>query len=206
MLKGLSAQQLVTLLVECAITPKQLLLLWFLYLDKEEGKGKLIQDGPAIANVYRFAESVETWSFLEIDDLVRKGWMVDRNKKASDGGRQAYPDYFEVSEAFIDKVFVTGDKFEQFWEEYPSFVENFDGPRGPKIPLKASIMEEVEILYNKRVRTKAKHRQVMEILSWAKSNNLINMNIAKYVGSGMFDQHMELRNSGGSVVLEHRTI
>jgi len=206
MLNGLSARHLVNLLIECDITINQFLLLWFLYLDKEEGNGKLIHEGPAIANLYRYSEKVSKWSADEISDLVQKGWLVDRNKDRQDGGRQAYPDYYDVTDTFEDKVFVTMDRFDQFWEEYPSFVENFDGPRGPMIPLKSSIMEEVEILYKKRVRTKAKHKEVMEILKWAKKNGLINMNIAKYVGSGMFDQHKELKERGRAGTVEHRTI
>jgi len=196
----------VSLLIECDISLNQLMLLWLLYTDREESGGKLVSDGPAIANLYRYAEKVTTWSFDEIDDLVKKGWMVDRNKTGADGKRQAYPDHYQVTDEFIDKVFVSGDRFEQFWESYPSFVENFDGPRGPMIPLKATVMEEVEVLYKKRVRTIAKHKQVMEILDWAKKRGLINMNIAKYVGSMMFDQHMQLKNQGSPDVTEHRLI
>lgn len=206
MLNGLSAKQLVSLLIELDISINQFLLLWFLHLDKEEGNGKLITEGPAIANIYRYAEKVNSWSFAEIDDLINKGWMIDRNKASQDGSRQAYPDYFEISETFEDKLFVTSDRFDQFWEEYPAFVENFNGPRGPMIPLKAAVMEDVELLYKKRVRTKAKHQEVMDILKWAKEEGLINMNIAKYVGSGMFDQHKELKDKGRTGLMEHKTI
>ena len=205
MLEGFSAKQVVDLLISCKINPKQLFLLLFLYLDREEGNGKLIQDGPAIANVYRFAEKVETWTHEEIDDLVNKGLMEDRNT-IKDGKRGGYPDYFVLTDTFIDKVFASRDRFQQFWDEYPSFVDNFHNPRGAKIPLKAADIDELEVVYNKRVRTVKKHKQVMEILDWAKKNGLINMNIAKYIGSMMYDQHIELRNAGTGVVLEHRTI
>jgi hypothetical protein len=205
MLEGLSARSAITLMGELKVTVKQYLLLVLLYLDREEGHGRLQPSGTAIAKVYQYSEQIEKWTPAEIDDLVRKGLLIDANPVA-DGQKPSYPDHFVVSDQFIELVFKKADSFEEFWEAYPSFVNNFDDARGPMIPLKAAVMEEVEDLYHKRVRTREKHRQVMESLEWGKKNGLINMNILKYVGSAMYDQHQSLRRTSAQGITEHRTI
>ena len=205
LIEGLTAKGFVNILIGLKIKPAQLLLLMFLYHDRLEGEGKLAYDGPSIANVYRYAEHVGGWSREEIEDLVEKGLMVDNNS-VSGGKKQAYPDHFHVTQKFIDAVYVTSSHFAEFWDEYPSFVENFEDARKGMIPLKAAVYEEVEAMYKKRVKTKSHHLRAMEVLRWAKENNLINMGIAKYVGAAMFDQQRELMNKGETAYSGHRVI
>lgn len=200
MIEGLSAKEAVDLMEDLEVTPKQLFLLMFLHLDKERGDGVIIKEkddnGSPIALVYRFARNISAWSFDEIDDLVEKGLLVSHNSHSSGGKRQAYPDNYEITETFKDAVISNWEDFEEFWNTYPAFTENFDTPAGPKITLKACDYEEVEKKYRNVVRTKAKHRQVMEVLRWGIKHDIVRMNILKYVGSRMFDQHKELMKEG----------
>jgi hypothetical protein len=205
LIEGLSATGFVDLLIKLKISPKQLLLLMFLYHDRLENNGLLPFDGPAIANVYRYAERVEGWTAQEVQDLVDKGLMIDNNS-LKDGKKQSYPDHFHVTQKFIDAIYVTVDEFEEFWETYPSWMDNFEDSRKAQIPLKSAVYETVEEMYRKRVKTKTRHRQVMEILRWAIDNDMIKMGIEKYVGSSMFDQQKKLMEEGITGYQGHKVI
>lgn len=193
-IEGMNATKMVDVMVKFQISPKQFLLLLILETDKREEKGQIVGNQKnAIQNVYRIAEHLEAWSFEEIDDLIEKELLI--NNTPAGAKRDAYPDNYEVSTLFITAIMSSMDDFEEFWETYPSFVDNFDRANGPKIPLKAADYDALEKDYRRLVKTKAMHRQVMDTLVWAKENNQINMSIAKYVASRMWVQQTELRLS-----------
>jgi hypothetical protein len=192
----------VDFLVQWKITPEQFLLCYTLYLDKVESQtGKYVEEGPAISNVYKYSEGVKPWAHVDIDLLVSKGFLIDRNKQHPK--RNAYPDHMEVSEAFINAIFSTEDDFEEFWNEYPALIPNFQDPiRGKKIPLKAVIKEDIESLYLKRCRKdKNLHKRIMKVLRWAKANDRINTNITNFIGGEIWkalEEDMK-QNSGAEI-------
>ena len=195
-IEGMTANQMIDVMIKFQITARQFMLLMLLEIDRQEQSGQIAGDSSAIAQVYKFAEGVEKWSFEEIDDLVAKGLLIDHNTNAQQRG--SYPDHFEVTELFISAVMSTWTDFEEFWEAYPSFVDNFDDFRAPKIPLKASDFDDVQAKYRKYVRTAAKHQKVLELLKWGVKNDHVKMNIGKFVGSRGWDQLQELRSQPSS--------
>lgn len=181
---GMTITQLVDISVKHKITIKQVLLLLILESDKRESF-----NSKELLNVYKYSEKVEKWTNEEVDDLVKKKLMFTTS---SNPDRQ-YPDSFVVADTFIESVFSTMSNFEEFWERYPGFTDNFESPNLPKVILKASVYEDCEALYKKRVKTKAMHKLVMDILDWGILNGYINMNIQKYISSRMWEQHDLLR-------------
>jgi hypothetical protein len=188
------------------ITVKQFLLCYVLYLDKQESQGRpLSKRGPAIANIYKYTSKVEPWGFDDIDNLVERGLLRDLNKAMKDG-RGTHPDMLEVTEKFVAAIMATMTQFDAFWAAYPAFTKNFNHPGGRMITLKAADKVDLEKTYLRKVKTKAQHAFVMEMLTWAKQNDMVNMSIAKYVGSEMWDQHHELVETGGGDRVIHHTV
>ena len=127
-IEGMSATEMVDVLIKFQITPKQFILLWILELDRREGLGQISSSGKSsIQNVYRIAEQLQAWTEMELDDLVEKGLLIDHNPKS--GERQAYPDNYEVSNIFMESIMSTMSDFEEFWQLYPGFVDNFQDPQ-----------------------------------------------------------------------------
>lgn len=184
----------VNTLKELKITANQFLLCYLLLTDQkvETTQGmKYVPRGNGIANLYKYASTVKNWTREEIDDLVIKGYMIDTNTYI-DG--KIYPDYFEVTNKFKNIVFMNVSDFDEFWNTYPAFVANFTNPNGPKIKLKIVDPTELEKEYQRRIKTKAEHKQLMEVLHWAIKNQQINMRIDNFILSGVWrDMYEEMQ-------------
>lgn len=186
----------VNLLNRLKITANQFLLCYLLLTDQkledETGKLAYIKKGTGMANLYKYATQNSTWSKLEIEDLVTKGYLLDKNNTD-----KHYPDYLIVTEKFINQVFKRSNAFQEFWEAYPSFVPNFNHPNGPKVKLKITDPDELEKLYNSKVRSLAEHDMVLEVVHWARDNNQLNISIENFVKSRHWlDLHKEMQRYG----------
>jgi hypothetical protein len=164
------------------ITANQFLLCYLLFTDQKveisPNKYAYVKKGTGMANLYKYASQNTKWTKEEIDDLVAKGYLFNKNN-ASD----IYPDYLIVTELFEKEIFIRSNAFREFWDAYPPLVPNFNHPNGPKIKLKICDPDELEKLYIKKVATVAEHKLLMEVLFWAKENNQVNINIENFVKS-----------------------
>lgn len=171
------------------ITFEQFMFLWILYKDKMRHRGKRLPTNPSdsvpVANIYRYSSEVRPWSTnKELDVLMDKGLLdtlpgYDRNDPV--------PDKLEVTEKFCRDIFLSGEHFEVFWNEYPGFIENFNDSRGKEVNLKCVNKREIEKTYKDRVTTIDEHDRNMEAVVFAKENDLISMRIDKWI-------HAELWN------------
>jgi hypothetical protein len=180
----------VDFLVKHEITTEQFFLCYCIYVDGRQSNGLFPDKGRAKANIYKYAEGVKPFPFKDIDDLVDKGLLIDENKKGIH--RNTYPDHFRVTDLFIDSIFTTEDRFEEFWSVYPGLVNNFRDIRGPKIPLKACDKDEVRDLYLKRVPTIDLHERCVRATAACKRAGIINMNILKWIGGEVWMSYEEL--------------
>lgn len=196
----------INFLTQHKITANQFLLCYLLYLDRketEEGRetGMIANESDRgftllykyVYNCGKYDKDVGVniaWSVEgDIKPLMNKGFIIN-NKKNSH-----LPDYMEVGQEFIDAIFTSESDFEVFWDEYPSFIDNFTDNSGPRIPLKAVLKDEIETLYYKKARSKLQHEEIMRALKWAKKNGRINMNIKNFLGGevwkGILDEIKE---------------
>jgi len=185
------------LLVKWKITPNQFWLCWLLYWDHQEGKGgkrRKPNDESAIVNFYRYCTSVRQFKINEIRDLQAKGLVTTPSKT------KIIVDRLEVTQKFIDGVLVTRDMADEFWDAYPTWINNFDHPSKPQINLKSCVQSDIKSLYKSLVKTKKRHRKVMEILDWALRHDKIRFSIANFVKAKMWEQFEELmeQEGGGS--------
>jgi len=169
------------------ITMEQFMLPYILYLDqREHGEDPLPCGDQAVAYIYRYSENIRAWPRKQIHELVDKGLLKNYNE--DDG---VYPDNLEVTDKFAEAVFATRSDFEVFWEEYPSFIDNFNDERKGDIPLKASVKSEVRELFEDMITSKRDFKKMMEALAWAKKRDMIRMNIEKFLGSEYWKQLRE---------------
>jgi len=195
-------KRLIEFLGEHDMSPSQFMFCWILYLDKQEHEGQTLpSEGKAIANIYRYIELVGEWTYAEIDDLVERGYLHGEE----DSKGFYYPDQMEVTEKFVDAVFVSMEDFEKFMNAYPSFTENFSDPRKGDIPLKAVDMEKVERIFNLKVQTKVEFKRLMKALEWAKERDEIKMNILNYISGEIWKAHLEKMQEEAPQV-DHKSI
>lgn len=196
-----NVKQFTDFLLKWDITPNQFFLCWLLFWDHHEyedrkltkgGKRMNPNDKSAAVNLYRYAKKGKSWNKQEISDLQDKGLIAPTNDK-----KRYVIDSQQVTQKFIDAVLVNREREDEFWESYPSWVQNFNNPSKPDIPLKSCDQDKIKTLYRSLVRTKARHERVMEILNWAKRHEKIKMSIANFVKSRMWEQLEELMEKEG---------
>lgn len=185
-------------LCEMNLTANQFLLCYLLYSDEKiEGHFSKGKNNSPIANLYKYASNNKgaiKWTKEEIRDICDKGYLKDPHYKSKD----TLPDDLVVTEKFKEKIFIRSNHFKEFWEAYPMLVPNFVNVRGPSIKLKVCDPEKLEEYYLKKIRSKALHRKIMEILKWAVENEKLNVNIVNFVKSEQwkaFEQEMEQESS-----------
>lgn len=186
----------VRFLTKYNITAHEFMLPYMLYLDEKaniNGIEKYPYDpdeGRPIAHLYQYARQSRGWSPDEIKLLEDKNLIKNNNRTVVEAGaprRRTSPDMMEVTDEFRQQIFAPETRWEEFVQAYPISVPNFTSPDKPEIPLQMvsqpGAWEALEDFYNKVVRTKVLHEQILDIVEWGKNNGHINMNISKFVSS-----------------------
>lgn len=169
------------------LNPSQFMLGWILYEDKREHQGEpLPEEGKAMANIYRYKEMIGPWKDRDINDMIKRGYLVNRGDT-----KKIYPDQLEVTDKFVDAVFASISDFQEFVDTYPDFTDHFDDPRKGQIPLKAVDMDKVESIFNSKVKSKVEYQRLMKSLKWAKEKGKIRMNILNYVSGEIWKAHLK---------------
>lgn len=185
-------------LMEHDITERQFTLLFLLYTDAyaERPDGSRLYANRSTAE-RPIAKLMEFFHFhdrrgrvawdreKDIDYLEKKGFITKLGNKYS-------PELLKLEDKFIEAIFATESDFEVFYRLYPSHIDNFNNPAGPKIPLKAVDKDSLFELYKRKVLTKDEHNVLIRVIKWGKQHNQINMNIAKYVGSEQWKEDLKL--------------
>lgn len=166
----------VDFLVKHKITFEQYALCYFLYKDKyevnKEGQRIYKESGPSISNIYKYSQNIKKWTKKEIDDIVDKGFIKKIGKKYS-------PDVFEITDKFVQLVFLKTSDFEHLLNLYPDRLDLGNGR--PMANLKAFDYDELNRSYKSVVKTKMKHERIMIITKWAKENNMLNLSFDKFI-------------------------
>lgn len=187
-------KQFTDFLCKWKITPNQFYLCWLLYWDHKDyvgGKHRNPNDPLTFACVYKYTKTVKSWTVKEVEGLVEKGLIKNTS------GKKMKIESMEVTDKFIDAILVNRDREDEFWDFYPSWIDNFEHPSKPQINLKTAPEEIIKKKYRKLVKTKKKHKEVMKILKWAKRNDKIRVSIKNFVEGKMWKQYKELMEKQG---------
>jgi hypothetical protein len=176
----------VDFLIEAKMSPEEFLFCYLLYSENKNpypGRPIYLTSADAMSSLYKYV-SIRPWSKVMIDSLVQRGWIIEQPKYK---GEKYRPEYYETSGKFIDKVFGPSNRFEEFWDTYPSFVDNFQRMGGPKVRLKTITIDEATKLYHKMVPNRATHVRMMDALRWAVANKRVSMGLEKWLGSKQWE-------------------
>ena len=175
------------------ITADQFLLCFLLYSDAyaHSNSQKYTDKGRILANMYKYYENVKPWKSSDVEDLVDKGLLKNRNKAGDTS-----PDLMEVTDLFVAEIMANEDDFDVFWEQYPGYIANFTNPRGAMIPLKSGDREELFREFKKLVTTKSEFRKLMDALKWAKENGMVTQNIRNWLTSKQWVELEKLQEQG----------
>lgn len=182
--------QYVKTLCDLDMTANQFLLCYLLCTDKKVN-GSYVAKGQDIAELYRYASHnnrSKMWTKEEVRDLVDKGYLEDPhyNKK------QTYPDHLVVTEKFHDIVWKSKGAYRQLLDLYPSFIDNFNHPGGPKIKLKVADLDKLEEIYNRKVKTKSLHQKILDAVEWAIENKQINTSFDNFIRGELWSTYFDL--------------
>lgn len=171
-------------LVKHKMTIEQYFVCYVLYEDKNSivnGQRTTRKSGQPIAAIYKYSENVGGIKRSALEDLMERGYLELTGDKLT-------PDMLEVTDKFHREVFTHWSNFEQLFEIYPSRTKFEAG--GSSVSLKSldKPIEEMGKYYSGIVRTKKKHREILEITAWAKDRDLLKMGIQKYVYSQYWNQ------------------
>lgn len=170
----------VGLLCRLKITPNQFLLCHLLHMHNtltKEGR-----DSSAMSELYRYSSIVGKWKTEEIEDIINKGYIDTSNIIAA----KKDPALFDITEKFINEVYARENRFDEIWEMFPATIANFNHPSLPRIKLKVCDKDEMDELYNKKVKTKSEHDAVKRILQELIENNQVNFNFNNFIRGEMW--------------------
>lgn len=109
------------------------------------------------------------------------------------------PNEIEFNKNFLKSwIKNSGELGEELFESYPAWL-NINGKMMSlrNIAKKFSTLDEFFFAYSSAIKhNPEKHEEVMDILNWAKQNDLINMGITEFVCSQKWRDLKELRDSG----------
>lgn len=135
--------------------------------------------------------------------LQNKG-IITKQYKIPDKGQKFDPESVIFNQNFLNNYRkFSGDLGAEFFLEYPS-VAIINGVEAPlkNYAKKFSTEEEFFYTYGKAIGWKQfKHQEILDLLKWAKENNcnLLNMNIADFVISKMWNSVEELKEGEGTM-------
>jgi hypothetical protein len=162
-------KELVEFLAKHQLSSDQFLFMFLIYTE----------DYPSL---YRYTEQVKGLSPQEVQDLVRRGYMINENR----GDNQYWADSFIITDKFVSEIYKrNNDPASEFWEAYPSVIYN-DGKR---FNGKTADKEKFFEMYMKKVGFSERlHGRVMSALKYGMETNAITMGIEKWFKSEQWAQ------------------
>lgn len=173
------------------LSPNQFLLCYLLYTEHMIRDKESNLRYATVGNIYKYCDKGTGWSNSDVEDLIEKGYLIDTTKT-----KDTYAiDRLILTEKFVDLMFINANfAFEEFFEAYP----NSTMIDGKAAFLKAVDPDVVAERYKKAIKNSAvKHAEIMEIIAYAKENNLINMRVDKFVMGKLWEAIKTQRDEKG---------
>lgn len=125
--------------------------------------------------------------------------IVNKSYKVPSEGDIFDPESVEFNKNFLHRYFkYSGDLGQELFNNYPINIIIRDTLYTLRnIAKKYNSMEEFSFAYAKAIgHSPKKHKEVMDLLEWAKSHGLVNFNICEFVISRKWLDFESLRNNG----------
>lgn len=195
--------------IEHGITFEQYVICYLLWQDQRQANNpdRHLGGESHLSYVYKYFlalkdnDRIEGWKIKDIEHLEDIGFLINRNPTGKYSA-----DLMEVTPVFINAVMTTITEWDELWDAYPArmVIE----PGRPQALLK-SVKDRVELQrrYLNAVKTKKKHREVMELLEWGKENNQVNLGIEKFVNSYFWEILQDIKaGDSNEASSDHETV
>lgn len=186
------------------LTAEELLVIDLLFRASiEEGHSELL--------VKYFTMSVPRSELRDLLRTLQEKGIIVKSYRIPAKGQKFDPEAIEFNKNFLHSYRkFSGELGAEFFKEYPS-IAIIGGAEAPlkNYAKKFNSEEEFYYQYGKSIGWKQdKHEEVLELVRWAKENGckLLNMNIADFTISKMWNSIAELKNGDGMMQFDSITV
>lgn len=174
-----------------SLTGDELLLIYLTFISQTEN------GNPQEHRVYfeRWYNSGGGFILRELFESLKSKGIIKKNYNPSEYD----PDEIEFNQNFIKQYFkLTGELGMELWEAYPNDL----WLNGKFVSLKNigkhfKDRDQVYFKYASSIgHSISKHKEILEILDWAKQNNLIHISLVEFILSHKWEEFKELKNKG----------
>lgn len=170
-----------------------------------------IEEGNKELLVKYFTTPIPRSELRELLTSLQEKGIIVKSYKIPAKGQKFDPEAIEFNKNFLHNYRkFSGELGAEFFNEYPS-IAIIGGTEAPlkNYAKKFNSEEEFYYQYGKSIGWKQdKHDEILELVRWAKENNckLLNMNIADFTISKMWNSIAELKNGDGMMQFDSITV
>lgn len=184
----MSLDTILNIMSEYKLTADELLLVYLTFVAQSENGGN--------TNYFlRWYDSYGKYNLKNLFESLKEKGVILKNYNPS-----AYvPEEIEFNSHFLKKYFkLTGQLGQELYNAYPSYMYI----NGKIVSLKniSKIFRDLNELYFKYAsiikHSVDKHKEILDILEWAKSQDLVTVSLPEFIISCKWNEYKELRDKG----------
>ena len=184
------------------IAPNELLLFQILLLTQEGDDSELIKD-------YFYLDVCSRGSIIDMLTKLQLAGLVNKSFKIPKAGSSIDPHTIPLNKNVVKDYYKSAFELGiELWETYPQFglVNNVTvGLR--TISDKDDSIEDFYRRYGKEIGwSPEKHQEILELVKWAKENNIINYAISKFVRNHKWEELEALKNGDNGANVNYNSM
>lgn len=169
-----------------------------------------IEEGHSEYLVKYFNLSINKTSLRDLLLNIQDKGIITKKYKVPNKGEKFDPEAIEFNKNFLHSYRkFSGELGIEFFQEYPS-IAIINGTEAPlknyakKFPTEEAFYYQYGKIIGWNI---SKHREIINLIKWAKNTscNLLNMNIADFVISKMWNSIQELKDGKGVMTFDYTT-
>lgn len=184
----MSLDTILNIMSEYKLTADELLLVYLTFIAQSE-------NGSNTNYFVRWYDSYGKYNLKNLFESLKEKGVILKNYNPS-----AYiPEEIEFNSNFLKKYFkLTGQLGQELYNAYPSYMYI----NGKIVSLKniSKVFRDLNELYFKYAsiikHNVNKHKEILDILEWAKSQNLVTVSLTEFIISCKWNEYKELRDKG----------
>lgn len=184
----MSLDTILNIMSEYKLTADELLLVYLTFIAQSE-------NGNNTDYFLRWYDSCGKYNLKNLFESLKEKGVILKNYNPS-----AYiPEEIEFNSNFLKKYFkLTGQLGQELYNAYPSYMYI----NGKIVSLKniSKIFKDLNELYFKYAsiikHNVNKHKEILDILEWAKSQDLVTVSLPEFIISCKWNEYKELRDKG----------
>ena len=184
----MSLDTILNIMSEYKLTADELLLVYLTFIAQSENGGN--------TNYFlRWYDSCGKYNLRNLFESLKEKGVILKNYNPS----SYVPEEIEFNSKFLKKYFkLTGQLGQELYNAYPSYMYI----NGKIVSLKniSKIFKDLNELYFKYAsiikHNVNKHKEILDILEWAKSQDLVTVSLPEFIISCKWNEYKELRDKG----------